>query len=219
MTTGQDIADDVRVIFGDTLSVQITDPDIVRWINDAQLKMARTMESITTVTSTTLVAQNEFIPLPSGFLRLWTASVGDAAGSLNNSLELFISTLADVNAKDPYRYNISNFGRPTTIYRTVSGFGFYPIPDIAYGIQTQYSARPTPLGTLADSFDANTFPDEFLPDIKQFVLARCYEADDQGGMADSREKKFMDQILVSRDEAKDPDANSYPLVRDVDEGW
>jgi hypothetical protein len=219
MTTGQEIADDVRTIFGDTLSVQITDPDLLRWINDAQLKMARTMENTTVVSTTAVIGNNEFLPLPAGFLKLWNASIGDAAASLNNLLELFITNLADVNAKDPYRYNSSNFGRPTSIYRTPTSFGFYPIPDLGYGLKLQYSKRPTVLTALADTIDATVFSDEFLPDLKQFVLARCYEADDQSAMADSREKKFMDQVLISRDDSKIADANTYPMVRDEDDGW
>ena len=42
----QDVANRVKRTFGDESGVQVTDDDIIRWVNDAQLEISRQNEDL-----------------------------------------------------------------------------------------------------------------------------------------------------------------------------
>ena len=207
MTTGQDLVDDVRAIFGDTFSVQVLDPDFIRWINDGLLEVARTVEyGATTSAPIPAVVGQMTYPLAPDFLKPSEVMFG--------GMLLIQSTKQKVDTWNRLRYNTPvSTGNPYWFYIEGQNISFYPIPmDGTVSFTYSYVPRPP---TVTDLTTPLTYPPEILNDVKQFLLARCYEVDDNPNEADTREKKFRDQMFFSRDESKFPSDNSYPSIREL----
>ena len=210
MATGADVVADVRVIFGDTLSTKILDADYVRWINDAQLEIYRHTEfDVQTMPVFSSTVGVDTYPLPVDFLKFNSVTW---SGKL-----LILTTEAQIDLMNPNRkMNPPALGRPSWYYRENEMIIFYPPPMDVQPILIQYVPRPVMLGAITDDLSV---PDEMVNDIKQFLLSRSYEVDDNTSAADSRMQNFKNMMFESRDQWKFPSDKSYPSVREIEDHY
>lgn len=169
--TVADIAATVKRQFGDESGAQVTNEDIIRWVDEAQraicnknkiLKARATADLIegqhTYALPEANIAQIESIRTENGFLR---------------SME-FPTAENTVLQADP-RQNAS--GTPTHWYEWAGQITLWPTPSatVEDGISLYYTKNPSPVSALSDPL---SLPDKYYERIIELVLAKAYELDE-----------------------------------------
>lgn len=148
-----DIVTRVRRIFGDEAAVQVTDADIMRWINDGQIEVVKHNDGALQKTSLiNIVANQSSYTLPTDLLIL-------------RSLRYKFSDMLSFSAlryKNMQQFDDSIDGWDGTAYTAARPEFFtmyegkallFPTPDQSFtsGIKVLYNQKPTDVTTLSDA--------------------------------------------------------------------
>ena len=167
-TVGQ-IYDYVKRAFGDESGVQLTNADIVRWINDAQNEIAEAAGVIPATATISVVA-------------------GTSTYSLTSVTPL-INTVASISLSDPEGLEI---GAPQFWYSWSGDITFWPIPNKDYTMSIRYFAQPTDV--TVTTTDVLSVPDDCFTDVVNYVLMRAYEMDENPEMMAAKQAEFSSSI-------------------------
>ena len=206
------IITDVLTIFGDENQVQVTEADIIRWINDAQLQVVNKTECLIKDESpaTPLVAGTARYAIPADFLKFKRVVVD------GRTLDPAPAALLDHVSKLRHSSTNGETGSPRFYYREGGYVYLYPTPDYAYSYVLTYVNRPTAITAGSDSL---TIREEYCATVKKLCLARAYELDDQFDQATKKEKEFEREVDEDIADEKNANADSYPSVRPVGDDW
>jgi hypothetical protein len=127
-----DVLTAVKRQFGDESGAQVTDTDIIRWINQGQLEIAKLNKPFKSIATTnTVVGQNSY-DFPSDKILTIEALYYNGAPIKNISFsEIQETVLANT---DPTQLN----GTPTVWYEWDEKIYLYPVPDTANKVLTAY---------------------------------------------------------------------------------
>jgi hypothetical protein len=172
--------------FGDESGAQVTDADILRWTNAAQLEIARQTDYSQDLATTVSVADQEGYSLP-GVDILTVKSIYYKGKPLNHiSFNTYQESILSQQPEDS-----DNSGIPTVWYEWKDSIYLYPIPDTSgEAIKLYFTKKPTLLTLTTDTLSA---PDSLWQAIIQFVMAQAYELDDdlQGSTYKTNQLKEM----------------------------
>lgn len=148
-----DIITRVRRIFGDEAAVQVTDDDIIRWINDAQVEIVKKNDGALQATGfVNLVADQQSYTLPTDLFLL-------------RSLRYKFSDMVSYSAlryKNMQEFDDSVDGWDGTLYGSGNPIFFtvfegkallFPPPNVSVtnGLKVLYNKKPTDVATTMDS--------------------------------------------------------------------
>ena len=170
-----DIFTRVQRTFGDESAVQVTEADIIRWINDAQREV---------------VMQHEGLLFKEDFL-------SSVAGTAEYATPSDLFTLTHVSYSDGGAFYPLKYIPKSALNQYVPGWDgsvhvgypklftkdennkiiFYPTPDktLTDNIKLEYSRYPT---DLVDSGDAIDLPPYYHSYVEHFCMMKAYEMDE-----------------------------------------
>ncbi len=186
-TVGQ-IYDYVKRAFGDESGVQLTNADIVRWINDAQNEIAEAAGVIPATATISVVAGTSTYSLTSVTPLINTV----ASISLNGRRIGNISVAQaeeSISLSDPEGLEI---GAPQFWYSWSGDITFWPIPNKDYTMSIRYFAQPTDV--TVTTTDVLSVPDDCFTDVVNYVLMRAYEMDENPEMMAAKQAEFSSSI-------------------------
>lgn len=163
-----EIATRVKRQFGDEVGAQITDEDIIRWINDAQRELAVSNDLLQTTATTAIKKGQDQYHLPPDILQL--RSVRVAGRKL-----AFLSP--DQAAEWTPNLNSEAKGKPTHFTQWSLKIDLYPTPDYddANDLQLYYTRNPLLVKTTTDTPE---LPQQYHNRIVDYCIAQAHELDD-----------------------------------------
>jgi hypothetical protein len=202
--TINDVAVYVKRQFGDESGVQITDDDIIRWVNAAQAEISNNNNILKASANLVLTVDVYTYPLGVDMNIESIQSIHVAGIKIDymnfNDFETYITN------EDPNR---TQRGKPLYWSEWAGSIFLYPMPDSAYTMQVFYNAAPATLVTATDTL---ILPDKYFQRIIDYVMAQAFELDENFNAATAK-MDFLDSKLVSmsNDEVKGAVA-TYPRI-------
>ncbi len=164
----------VKRQFGDESGTQITDTDILRWINQAQTNICNRGEvNKTSATTPSVAGQDTYTIAGTNIFKILAITYANRPLE-GVSFEQSQATLSNISA--------SNFlSAPETWYEYDDSIVIYPTP-IASGDVIKLYIIAAPVAVTA-SGNTLSIPDTHYDALLQYVLQQAYELDDDFGSA------------------------------------
>lgn len=208
----------VKRQFGDESGAQITDADIVRWINDGQRYIIENNEGIleTISTATTIVGQRDYnLPVDAFILRSISikADTAIAYGSLTGfSLQEFDQLM------DGWDGTQFGLGRPTVYHVYGRVIKIFPAPAVGVvnGLKIYYSRFPVDVVLDTDIID---LPLNYHNAVVKFCLQQAYELDEDMDAANAKAAQVAESITLNKDRERRTHEDYYPRITVMPEDW
>lgn len=207
--TAQDVIDDVKRTFGDEANVQVSDNDIIRWINSAQ------REIITQNPILRAVATSDI-----------TGGVSEYALSELNilsiqSIQYKGRKLQAMSFQEAEEYIMENdpdkvsTGFPIIWYEWAGTINLWPVPQdtIVGGLKVYYVKMPDNIGQEHDL----QVPDLYYENIVQFVLSKAYELDEDTENSNFKIGQFNERMNTLAEKESTFQNDTYPRITILDE--
>lgn len=202
--TVQDVASEVKRIFGDEAGVQLNDTDIIRWINRGQLEIFKTAD-ILKATSTADIVAGQYMYSITGLPILKIQGIYYNGVPLN--YVSFQEYSIYVAKTDPLS---SASGTPTMWTEWAGSLHLYPKPDTAYvaGLAIYYSSAPVKVTALSDILGIT---DSYYSALIDYVLSKAYELDEDPQNSQFKLGQFSKGVSdTSGDEV--PQISYFPMI-------
>jgi hypothetical protein len=185
--TVADVSVVVKRIFGDESGVQLTDADIVRWINEAQMDLASQNQILPAVATMNVAANTATYSLTS-----ITPRIDSIASILLNGRRIGNVPISQaeesISLADPEGLEV---GAPQFWYEWAGDITFWPKPNQNYTMTLRYTALPA---NVVNSGDVLSVPDECFTDVVNFVLMKAYEMDENAQMMAVKQAEYSSSV-------------------------
>lgn len=191
--TAGDVASYVKRQFGDESGTQITDTDIYRWIDSAQLEIVSQIQPLKAESTTDMIqGQSEYDLTPLSIHQIESLWVNGQKLPDKNFSEAEL-----VMVESPHSY--ANEGTPRFWFMYANVIRLWPIPDrtVLGGIKVFYTKTPT---RIVDSTTALSLPDKHFESICLWVMHKAYELDEEFGQSQETLNRFQARILDQNEE-------------------
>jgi len=210
----QDVVTRIKRTFGDEAGVQVTDEDIIRWINDAQEKIVLENEGLmeTTASAATVQGQMEYdVPNDMSVLR----SLKYRGYRLKPmSFAEFNEYIDGYSAPD----NVSPYGPgiPEVFMVWNGKITLFPKPNESLndGLTIYYIRHPESVGNLADAL---TVPLQYHNAVVKYCLKEAYELDEDYQKAQTVKEDFENDVMKLNDRNKWISQEYYPRITTLPE--
>lgn len=186
--TVNDVYGAVKRIFGDEAGVQLTNDDIVRWVNEAQVDIASQNQVLQTTATLSVTAGTSTYSLTSVSPKIdEVASIlldGRRVGNIPISQAEESISVADPEGTET--------GAPQFWYSWGGDVIFWPKPIRNYTMTLRYTAQPTDVTTTGT--DVLALPNECFTDIVNFVLMKAYEMDENPEMMAVKQAEYSSSV-------------------------
>ncbi len=203
--TVQDVIDYVVRIFGDESGVQLSQTDIIRWINEAQREINRQNAVLQQVATTTLNADQSEYNLSSV-----SPPIYEINSLLINGRRIGNISVAQaeesISLNDPENYET---GAPQFWYEWANQISFWPVPNKSGTIKIRYTAVPTDVVSGADTL---SLTDEYFMDIINYVLKMAYEMDENPEMMQMKAGEFSQSLAERGEQNRNAQHMTYPTM-------
>jgi len=203
--TVQDVINNVTRVFGDEAGVQLSNNDIIRWINEAQREINRQNAVLQQTATTTLNAGQADYSLASITPPIYEINSllinGRRVGNISVS-----QAEESISLADPESYET---GAPQFWYEWANTITFWPVPSTAGTIKIRYTAIPT---DIAADNDTLTIPDEYFMDIINYVLKMAYEMDENPEMMQAKSVEFNQSLAERGEQFRNAEHMTYPKI-------
>lgn len=199
-----DIVTDIKRTFGDEAGVQITDADILRWINSGQLEIINLSGPNRSVSTADVInGQAEYSISSLSILKIQSIRY--------KGLPLEFMSFQDyenyIASNDPSQ---SNTGTPVLWTEWGGRILLYPTPNANANasLSIYYISEPVKVVALTDFL---TVPDMYYNRLLDYVLARAYELDEDPQNSQFKLNQFNKGVneLASDETSQE---TSYPMV-------
>ena len=204
--TGSLVAIEVKRIFGDEDAVQISDSDILRWVNSAQ----RSIVSVNPILQRTLirdsVAGQASYTFPTDRVQyvqaLYYENIPLTAYSYPEAQEYILTANPDAATTE---------GRPQIWYQWAQQITLYPVPDesIADAIKVDFVGIPEELAALGDTL---SLPDRYFESIISFCLQKAHQVDENYDGANYVRSQYTDSLAQLSEQENRISLRSYPTL-------
>jgi len=183
-----DVYDVVKRTFGDEAGVQLTNADIVRWINEAQVDISKQNQILQTTATLPVTAGTATYSLTTVSPRIDSlASLllgGRRVGNIPVSQAEESISLADPEGTET--------GAPQFWYAWGGDITFWPKPNKDYTMTIRYNAQPTDI--TSTTTDVLALPNECFMDVVNFVLMKAYEMDENPEMMAIKQAEYSASV-------------------------
>lgn len=206
-----DIYNRVKRQFGDESGVQVTDTDILRWINDGQRQIVMSNEGLleTTTTANSVADQAEYT-LPTNLLIFKSVSF-KGTGQVSYVQLRGMSFNEFQKHIDSWDGDTTQTGTPVVYTIYAGNLILYPIPEtsISSAIKIYYTRKPTDVDSSDDTPD---LPLLYHETLVKYCLQQAYEMDEDWEASTSKSTEVAADLslLKGRDDWKQQD--TYPTI-------
>lgn len=210
----QDVLNRVKRKFGDDAGVQITDADIIRWINDAQLQIAISNEGLLETTGTANVVQGQAeYDCPPDMSVLRSLAYKGFRLKVMSFAEFneYIDGFAAQPGVSPYGPGI-----PEIFMVWDNKIRLFPAPDsdITNGLTIYYVKQPAQISLPADELSV---PVQYHLSVVDYVLQQAYELDEDIEKSNYSKGKFDEAMTRLNDRNKWTSQEYYPRITTLPE--
>jgi hypothetical protein len=207
--TAQEVYDHVTRQFGDESGVQITQNDIIRWINSGQDEILRRSKPIKSTATADLIAGQSAYTFPTNILEVQALHVNGRKVEYRS----FQEAEEYIIEQDPNNLNTSD--APVVWYEWGGNFMFWPTPskNLANGIVIYYIPSVSKVTALADVL---TIPDSYYNRLVEYVLAQAYEMD-ENWEGSTRKSTQFESGLQSQNVNDSLQHDVYPTITVLEE--
>lgn len=198
---------DVKRVFGDESGVQLDNADVVRWANAAQMEIVTNNKAIKAKSSTpTIIGTDTYT-----FSGLNIQQI-EAVHCDNVLLENIPFAEAEryILAADP---NKTETGTPLIWYEWAGDLTLWPVPDAVQSLTLYYTAYPEELTGDVDQY--LSVPDKFYNAVADYVLAKCYEMDEDLNASQLAEQRFRASLENQMEDERQAQHMTYPVVQET----
>lgn len=208
--TVSDITTYVKRQFGDESGVQITDMDIFRWIDAAQIKIVTETQPLKARAQTNAVAGQKDYDLND--LKIHQIESLHYDGERIEPMS-FVEAERKIIAdnQSPRRT-----GKPVLWYEWAGIISLWPIPDsgITNGITVYYTKMPN---KIVSTTDLLSVPDKYFEALVSWCMSKAYELDEEFGQATEARNYFLQTIGASSGEEMESANMTYPTITFVED--
>lgn len=205
--TAQDIIDAVFRQFGDESGAQVTQEDVIRWINEAQRDIVvnnrEVNQSLAEFNSSPDVGIYNVVQLLPDVLRIHSVMY-------NNKL---LPNFPFEEAQEEMMANDAA-GDPRLWFRYAAQLNVWPAPkeELENAFRVYYNRAP---GIITDPSETLGVPDQYYEAVNSFCMTKAYELDENAQMMGIKKEDYNRNLVVnSMDNAGS--FRDYPTVREVD---
>jgi len=203
--TVQDVFDYVKRTFGDESGVQLSNNDIIRWINEAQREINRQNAVLQQVATTSLVKDQATYDLSGITPPIYEINSllidGRRIGNIPVSQAEESISLADPEGIEA--------GAPQFWYEWANQVTFWPVPNAPGTIKLRYTAIPADISSEVDTL---SLYDEYFPDIVNYVLKQAYEMDENPEMMQMKDAEFRQSVAERGERGTNAQNMTYPTM-------
>jgi hypothetical protein len=206
--TTKDVADRVKVSFGDTSGSQITDVMIIRWINDGQQEIVNNNAILKDTKFSNVVAGQADYSFPGDRVQYIEALYIDGRPVRNVSPQEFREYIL---REDP---NLIAKADIPLLYQERAGIiTFYPTPqkDFTNGLKMEFVKQPTAITAINDS-TILSIPDRYLNELVSYVMAQALELDENFDAAEVKRGHFREGLDRQYLRENTSQISKYPQV-------
>lgn len=196
-----EIATRVKRQFGDEGGAQITDADIIRWVNDAQTEIALASDLLQVSATTATVAGTQKYTVPPNLFILRAAKW--------KGLKLQPISMEDADAT--MIANTSPAGDPTQFWQFARQIYLWPIPSANGSTDlTLYYTRQAVQVTATS--DTPELPVQYHPRIVEYCIAQAAELDDNLAQYQLKMSQFETGVTKLKDNVDWDSQDVYPSI-------
>ncbi len=186
--TALDVITRVKTQFGDQSGAQITDPVILRWINDGQQEIVNNNPILKDTKFANIVAGTSEYTFPEDKVQFIEAVYVQGRPVKNLSPQSFRDFIL---ADDPTR--VANAKYPDIWYERAGVITFYPTPNESFtnGLKLEYVKMPTPVTNTASTLG---IPDRYLNHLVNYCMMQALEYDENYAAAQYKQAQFRDGL-------------------------
>lgn len=192
-----DVMTRVRRSFGDESGVQITDADLLRWINDGQRELVKHNETVleTTATANIVAAQQEYT-LPADLLILKHITFKADGWTSYNPLKAFSFSQFNMMV-DSWDGTQNPPDSPSIYTRYANKLILFPIPskNLTSALKIYYNRKPTDVTNPADALD---IPYQYHEVLVKYCQSQAYEMDEDWDAAQIKDAATASDIALLR---------------------
>lgn len=192
--------------FGDEANSQISQEDIIRWINDAMREIAHKNKLLQAKAVTDVLSQIRTYTLPTDMSKLHSVrykGVTLTPVTVAEADELLGQL--DVTVTDGFPV-----GTPTHYWIWADQINLYPAPDtnVTGGLTAYYSRVPVP---VANPGDVPELTDEYHNRILDYCLAQAFEIDENYQVSQAKMQAFNQGVAASNNISEEQQ-ETYPYI-------
>jgi hypothetical protein len=206
--TTQDVADRVKVSFGDTSGSQITDTMILRWINDGQQEIVNNNAILKDTRFASIVAGQADYSFPSDRVQYIEALYVDGRPVRNATPQEFREFILKEDPNLIAKADIPNLWQERAGIIT-----FYPTPqkDFENGLKMEFVKQPLPVTAISTS-TILSIPDRYLNELVSYVMAQALELDENYNAAELKRGQFREGLDRQYLRENTSQISKYPQV-------
>jgi len=178
-----DVITYVKRQFGDESGVQITDTDITRWTNQAQMEIVNKNPMIQATAAQDSVKAQQTYPVPPDIIQIESVMFDGNILEPKN----FEGIRAQLNGA-----NTTQQGTPCLWYTWADLIYLWPVPDVVKSITVNYSKTPKVVTSPSDTLGV---PDRYFDRVCEYVSSKTYELDEDWPANQASRKQFEDKLL------------------------
>lgn len=206
--TVQNVIDRVTRQFGDESGAQVTNADIISWINSGQQEINRQQRILKdiAVTPTIIGTSGYAFPTPK-ILQIETLQYkGKPLDQMSfNAFQEYIQV------SDP---EATQTGTPLYWYEWGTNINLYPIPDAVENLTLYYVKYPDDIANVSDTL---TIPDNYYDALLQYCLQQAYEQDDDWTGSAQKQQQLKEQLSALSEDGNRFGRQYYPTITILDE--
>lgn len=204
-----DVVTTVKRKFGDESGVQLTDADIIMWVNDAQMHINAENHVLKAKSSVAAVAAQAAYSFSTLSIQIIESIHYDGMRIANMTFSQAEETISQL---DPNSTLTDKW--PRLWYEWAQSFTFWPAPREAGTIDVYYTKLPTVVTAVGNDL---SLPDDYFEDVCNHVLQQVYEMDEDWEAMKTKAAQVA-QSLVDRGERERTAQNmTYPVITVVDD--
>lgn len=204
--TVQDVLLTVKRQFGDESGVQLTDSDIIRWVDDAQREVIMNNPEINATVVSININEGQYqYPVLASIPNIEIVRSVHYNGQILRNMPFQAAQEYIIRST-----NTNSKGTPTFWYEFAGTLNLWPVPDldITGGLKVFYSASPSEITTTSDVL---TVPDSYFNAIITYVMKQAMNMDENFQAAQAYDQQFeiSMQKLANRTQSE---SNTYPTI-------
>jgi hypothetical protein len=200
-----EISTRVKRQFGDESAAQVTDADVIRWVNDAQKEIA-IKSDLLQVKGTQVVTNgiSEY-SFPANLLTLRSVAYD---GRILQSISLaeaqtYISTYDSGSA-------VNGTGAPMVYWIYAGKINLFPVPDNSTKqLVIYYTREPVEVAVVGDTPELSV---QFHPRIVEYCIANAMELDDNFPGAAAKMGDFERRVAETTSNVNWQSRKTYPMI-------
>ena len=207
--TVQDVIDSVFRQFGDESGAQVTQSDVIRWVNEAQRDVVvnnrEVNQSIASFGVQAATSIYDIVQLVPNILRIHSIMYN------NRLLPNLTFEEAQTKIKDQ---ELEEKMGPQFWWKYAGYLNLWPAPaeDLETAITVYYTSSPV---AVTQGSDVLGVPESYYEAVNAFCLAKAFELDGDSQMLGIKREEYNRNLVVnSLDTA--PSQRDFPTIREVD---